>query len=164
MAEMIPAAHRGWLLVALGGVGTAFGYLVASGAAAILEPLFSWRILWMLGLPTGIAVIILNRYIPESPQFLANVGLWNQAKAVLRKYNGELDDGGDQPAESEQVADKQGLYDTLSGAYGKITLGLIGTGVSWGIVSFGFLLQFPESCLWSGFITTGAASNRWLCL
>src|SRR5690606_41932235 len=73
MAEMVPAAHRGWLLVALGGVGTSAGYLLASGSAAILEPLFSWRVLWLLGLPTGLLVIFLNRYIPESPRFLANV-------------------------------------------------------------------------------------------
>src|SRR5690606_10094630 len=48
MAETVPAAHRGWLLVALGGVGTSAGYLLASGFAAILEPLCSWRVLWLL--------------------------------------------------------------------------------------------------------------------
>src|SRR3546814_7869293 len=31
MAETVPAAHRGWLLVALGGVGTSAGYLLAAG-------------------------------------------------------------------------------------------------------------------------------------
>ena len=35
MAESIPSAHRGWMLVALGGIGTAAGYLIASGAAAL---------------------------------------------------------------------------------------------------------------------------------
>ncbi|MBS0569411.1 MAG: MFS transporter, partial [Proteobacteria bacterium] len=38
MAETIPAAHRGWLLVALGGIGTSAGYLLASGAATVFEP------------------------------------------------------------------------------------------------------------------------------
>ena len=37
MAETIPAAHRGWLLVALGGIGTSAGYLLAAGAAATEE-------------------------------------------------------------------------------------------------------------------------------
>ena len=36
-------AISGWLLVMLGGVGTSAGYLLAAGAAAWLEPLFSWR-------------------------------------------------------------------------------------------------------------------------
>ena len=35
MAETIPTRHRGWLLVALGGVGTSAGYLLASGAATL---------------------------------------------------------------------------------------------------------------------------------
>ena len=69
MAEMIPAAHRGWLLVGLGGLGTAAGYFLAAGSATLLEPLFSWRILWLLGLPTGAIIILLNRFIPESPRF-----------------------------------------------------------------------------------------------
>lgn len=61
MAETVPARHRGWLLVALGGIGTSAGYMIAAGAAAWLEPLFSWRILWLLGLPTGALIIFLNR-------------------------------------------------------------------------------------------------------
>ena len=45
MAETIPTAHRGWLLVALGGIGTSAGYLLASGAATLFEPAYSWRAL-----------------------------------------------------------------------------------------------------------------------
>jgi putative MFS transporter len=56
MAETVPAAHRGWLLVALGGAGTSAGYLFAAGAAALLVPEFSWRVLWLLGLPTGLVM------------------------------------------------------------------------------------------------------------
>jgi putative MFS transporter len=70
MAETVPVADRGWLLVALGGLGTSGGYLLAAGAAATLEPLLSWRALWLLGLPTGALIIALNRFIPESPRFL----------------------------------------------------------------------------------------------
>ncbi|HEX8776609.1 MAG TPA: MFS transporter, partial [Rhodanobacter sp.] len=88
MAETIPAAHRGWLLVALGGVGTSAGYLAASGAAALLEPSFSWRSLWLLNLPTGALIVFLNRYIPESPRFLSNAGLHAQARAALARFTG----------------------------------------------------------------------------
>jgi len=34
LAEMIPAKHRGWICVLIGGLGSAGGYLAASGAAA----------------------------------------------------------------------------------------------------------------------------------
>src|SRR6185437_4625911 len=61
MAEMVPARHRGWLLV----------------------PTFSWRALWLLNLPTGALIVLLNRFIPESPRFLANAGLPDHARAVL---------------------------------------------------------------------------------
>src|SRR5690606_28014775 len=88
MAEMIPAAQRGWLLVTLGGIGTSAGYLAAAGAATWLEPMFSWRALWLLGLPTGALIIFLNRFIPESPRFLCSVGLEQQARAVLEKFSG----------------------------------------------------------------------------
>lgn len=146
MAEMIPAAHRGWLLVALGGVGTSAGYLLASGSAAILEPMFSWRVLWMLGLPTGLIVIFLNRYIPESPRFLANAGLKREARAVLSKFNAQIThDGSNELAEEEMKADKAGVRQLISGPYGKITLGLIGSGVAWGLVNFGFLLWLPTN-------------------
>jgi putative MFS transporter len=144
MAEMIPARHRGWLLVALGGVGTSAGYLVASGAAAIIEPLFSWRVLWMLGLPTGFAVIVLNRYIPESPRFLANAGLGKEARAVLEQYNGEMDDNSE-VIESPIVQDIKGFYHTIKNSYAAITIGLLGVGLAWGAVTFGFLLWLPTN-------------------
>ncbi|GHE88173.1 MFS transporter [Thalassotalea profundi] len=145
MAEMIPAHHRGWLLVALGGIGTSVGYLVASGAAAILEPLFSWRALWLLGLPTGLLVIMLNKYIPESPRFLANAGLIKQAKAVLHKYNGELDEPTQTPSENHLEIEKTSFYEIMRKPYGMITLALIGTGTAWGLVNFGFLLWLPTN-------------------
>lgn len=146
MAEMIPAAHRGWLLVALGGIGTSAGYLVASGAAALLEPVFSWRILWMLGLPTGMTLIFLNRYIPESPRFLANAGLKRQARAVLARFNGEVtDDGSEELAEEEMRVSSSGFRQMIRGPYAKITIGLIGSGTAWGLVNFGFLLWLPTN-------------------
>ncbi len=147
MAEVIPAAHRGWLLVALGGIGTAAGYLVASGAAAILAPLFSWRPLWFLGLPTGLSIIFLGRYIPESPRFLANIGLKRQAQAVLNRYNGVLDrdETADVAVEDSVAGGDKGVKQILTGPYAPISLGLVGAGLAWGLVNFGFLLWLPTN-------------------
>ncbi|WP_235594645.1 MFS transporter [Paraglaciecola hydrolytica] len=144
MAEMIPAQHRGWLLVALGGLGTSAGYLAASGAAAILEPLFSWRVLWMLGLPTGILVIILNRFIPESPRFLANAGLGKEARAILAQYNGEIDSHESDIVQKKDV-ESHGFMRSIMDSYAAITLGLLGVGIAWGVVTFGFLLWLPTN-------------------
>ncbi|HEY1589214.1 MAG TPA: MFS transporter, partial [Rhodanobacter sp.] len=52
------------------GAMPAFGWnLLASGAATLFEPSYSWRALWLLNLPTGALIVLLNRYIPESPRF-----------------------------------------------------------------------------------------------
>jgi putative MFS transporter len=139
MAETVPAAHRGWLLVALGGIGTSAGYLLAAGAAAVLEPLFSWRVLWLLGLPTGALIIFLDRYIPESPRFLARVGLRQEARAVLVKFSGVIDET---PAASSAPAPQAG---SAGGNRAAITFGLICSGLAWGLVNFGFLLWLPTS-------------------
>ena len=152
MAEMVPAAHRGWLLVALGGIGTSAGYLLAAGSAAILEPLFSWRVLWLLGLPTGALIIVLDRWIPESPRFLAHSGLIDQARAVLARFAGVID-GVAAPGVPEGapggVASAGGAQPTvrelLSGPQAGLTWGLIACGVAWGLVNFGFMLWLPTS-------------------
>lgn len=149
MAETVPAAHRGWLLVALGGLGTSAGYLAASGAAAVLEPLFSWRVLWLLGLPTGALIIVLYRFIPESPRFLSNVGMEDAARAVLRKFSGgqtdvEVDDETHPGTPNIDALPKaQGMRELLRGRHSAISWGLLVCGVAWGLANFGFLLWLP---------------------
>lgn len=86
MTESMPAKNRGWLVVLHGGLGTVAGYLLASGLAALLEPHFSWRILWFAGLPTGLLLLGLNHWIPESPRFLLEHGRVHEAEAVLKRY------------------------------------------------------------------------------
>ena len=149
MAETVPAAHRGWLLVALGGIGTSAGYLLASGAAATLEPMFSWRVLWLLGLPTGGIILLLYRFIPESPRFLYNAGLGHQAHAVMRKFSGgvldvEPDDAAHPGAPPLHEQPKAiGMRELMRGRHASITWGLLVCGVAWGLANFGFLLWLP---------------------
>lgn len=148
MAETVPAAHRGWLLVALGGVGTSAGYLAAAGAASVLEPMFSWRVLWLLNLPTGIIILLLNRFIPESPRFLSNAGLEAEARAVLRKFAGrdavETDDAQHPGAPVLDAPPPPAtLRALLHGRQARITWGLLVCGLAWGLANFGFVLWLP---------------------
>ena len=162
MAETVPAAHRGWLLVALGGVGTSAGYLLAAGAAATLEPLFSWRVLWLLNLPTGALILLLNRWIPESPRFLSNAGLEGQARAVLRRFSGGAIERDDARHPGAPVIDERhpvtGMRQLLRGRHAPVTRSLLVCGLSWGLVNFGFILWLPVNLVELG-IDAGAIST-----
>jgi putative MFS transporter len=147
MAEMIPAAHRGWLLVALGGIGTSAGYLMAAGAAALLEPTYSWRALWLLGLPTGLLIVLLDRFIPESPRFLSSLGLHAEARAVLARYAAVPDAPGDErhAPEDDALRTTASAWHLLRAPHAGITVGLLLGGLAWGLANFGFLLWLPTN-------------------
>jgi len=142
LAEMIPARHRGWMCVLVGGLGTAGGYLAASGAAAWLEPILSWRVLWLLNLPTGLLVVLLSRFIPESPRFLLHEGKVDEAKRTLAKFNIEL-----VPVPANAVRDtadhSKEFSELFRKPYAVLTFTVCLFGMSWGLVNWGFLTWLP---------------------
>jgi len=85
MAESIPARHRGWLMVLIGG-DIAGAYIITSALASWLVPHYTWRILWLIGFPTGFMLILLNRWIPESPRYLLDHGRYKEAQNVMKRY------------------------------------------------------------------------------
>src|SRR5579859_5511614 len=74
LAEIMPTRHRGWSLVLIGGIGALGGYFAASFLSALLQPIFGWRIMWLLNLPTGLILVVLSPLLPESARFLQETG------------------------------------------------------------------------------------------
>src|SRR5262249_50069497 len=61
---------------------------------------------WLLGLPTGVLLIVLNRWIPESPRFLLAEGRDEEARLVMSRYGATVlvDDDRSDLAVEERVA------------------------------------------------------------
>jgi putative MFS transporter len=144
MAETVPARMRGWLVILHGGLGTTCGYLVASGLATWLEPVYTWRILWFSGLPTGLLIVALNRWIPESPRFLLEHGREAEAEAVMQRFGIEArareDAGRVRPAGRRA---SRGLAALFRGGMARHSAAVVLYGVGWGLVNWGFVTFLP---------------------
>jgi putative MFS transporter len=141
LAETIPPRYRGVVLVLLGGVGVVGGFVAASGAAALLEPIFGWRILWLLGLPTGMVLVALNRFIPESPNFLLLRGRADEAISLIARY-GAIATVRSAPVQALPSTPGAGSAFLGNGLAGP-TLALNLSSLCWGLVNFGILLWLP---------------------
>jgi putative MFS transporter len=134
LAEIMPPRHRSWVLVLVGGTGLVGGYLAASAAAHIFEPVFGWRSLWLQGFPTGILLLALARLIPESPRFLAEQGREAELESMERKYGIVRRQKEPVPPDAAVAAQR----------HGGLTLALAITALAWSLVNFGLLLWLPS--------------------
>lgn len=149
MAETIPARHRGWIMVLVGG-DVAGAFIVTSALASWLVPHFTWRIMWLVGMPTGLLLLLLNRWIPESPRFLLAHGRDEEARDVLTRYGAELVE----VDRSElQVEDEvRGRFGQLfEGPFFGMSLAVLLFGLGCGLVTFGFQLWIPSNLQKLGF-------------
>jgi len=145
LSELVPARHRGWLVVLVGAVGLFAGYLASSLCAALLEPVFGWRIMWFIGLPTGVMLIGLSQFVPESPQFLLLHGRLAEAIQVMRRF-----EMGRPPARSAPATKVAGPG-LLTSAFAGTTLSLNLAAVAWGLVNFGLILWLPADLRAKGY-------------
>lgn len=160
LAEIVPTKHRGWCLVLLGGIGTIGGYFATSELSALLQPYFGWRIMWLIGFPTGLILIALSPFLPESARFLLAMGRTEEAREVLARYGAFV-----------KTNPQQGVYEEAASIATNDQLGLnmnspslLGLGIAltlvalaWGFVNFGVLLWLPGHLITMG-RTMGLAS------
>ncbi len=132
LAEIMPPRSRSWVLVAVGGTGLAGGYFAASFVAAVFEPAFGWRSLWLQGFPTGLLLLALARFIPESPDFLASQGRTRELDDLASRYG----------IVARPIRTR--LVDTAPASSRGLTAALLVAALAWSLVNFGLLLWLPS--------------------
>ena len=149
LAETIPARHRSWLMI-LVGADIAGAYIITSWIAVALVPTYSWRILWLIGLPTGVLFLLLNRWIPESPRFLLANARDEEAHAVMKRFGAVIVEQKNTELEVESRVQSR-WSQLLRGEMLWLTaiVGILALGS--GLVLFGFNLWIPSNLRRLGF-------------
>jgi putative MFS transporter len=157
MAETIPARHRGWLMVLIGG-DVAGAYIITSWiASTIASPdRFGWRMLWWISLPTGLILMLLNRFIPESPRFLLQHGREEEARAIMERYGAVAVESDDSMLKVERNVHSR-FAQLFSGPFAGLAVILLLLGVGIGIVQYGFQQWIPSNLSKLGFTDVNAA-------
>ena len=148
LAEMMPSKHRGWSLVLVGGLGAVGGYFAASGFSALLQPMFGWRILWLLNLPTGLSLVLLGALIPESAKFLLARGRREEARRVMARFGSTA--RSTRPAEAVALAKGSSVALTGRAFFGKL-FALSLAAICYGLINFGLLLWLPADLVSRGY-------------
>lgn len=155
MAETIPARHRGWLMVLIGGSVAGAGYVLTSWLAGALTPHYSWRILWLIGLPTGVLFIALNYWIPESPRFLLAAGRQEEAEEIMRHFGAAVVPGADDAAPAASPG-ADGFRQLFGRAFAWPSTAIVVLAVGAGLVTYGFQLWIPTNLQHLGFTTVNS--------
>ena len=145
LAEMMPSRHRGWSLVLVGGLGAVGGYFGASGASALLQPIFGWRILWLLNLPTGLVLVLLGGLIPESAKFLIARGRTAEAEQVMAQFGAKAGPVIIRALGTEPAVALRGR--AFAGKLAALSLAAI----CYGLINFGLLLWLPTDLVAKGY-------------
>lgn len=155
LAETIPARHRSWIMVLIGGCVSGAGYVLTSWLAGALTPHYSWRILWLIGLPTGALFIALSHWIPESPRFLLAVGRRKDAETIMAQFGATVvEETDDTEAADDRV---RGGFRQLFGAPligSSVAIGILALGV--GLITYGFQLWIPTNLQHLGYTTVNS--------
>ena len=154
LADIMPTRHRGWSLVLVGGIGAVGGFFAASALSALLQPMFGWRIMWFLNLPTGLLLVAMSPLLPESARFLQQMDRTDEARAMYARF-GAILKSPLAPADTATTADSAREtvvvpLPVVDRQFIGVTTALTLAGLAWGLVNFGLLLWLPATLVAEG--------------
>jgi len=156
VSETIPARHRGWIIVLIGG-DVAGAYIIMSWLAATIgaPDRYGWRSLWLIGIPISVILVLLNRWIPESPRFLLQHGRDEEARAVMRRYGAAVVEAPEDEVRQTELAHSH--YGQLfRSPFTGLTLVLIMLALGIGMVQYGFQQWIPSNLQKLGYTEVNA--------
>jgi MFS family permease len=113
--ELVPARFRGrtdlaingsfWLGAALGAIGA-----VVFLAPGVLPPDWGWRCAFGIGAVLGLAILLLRRWVPESPRWLMLHNRLDEAEAVIGDIEKRVEGHHLPPAEEKIRLDVSGRH------------------------------------------------------
>jgi len=162
VSETMPARHRGWIVVLIGG-DVAGAYIIMSWLASTIgaSNRYGWRSLWLVGIPVSLLLVLVNLWIPESPRFLLQHGRVEEAQGVIERYGATavviLDDL-DEPALPESPAYR--YADLTRRPFTGVTIAIVLLAVGIGVVQYGFQQWMPSNLQHFGYSEVSA--NRLL--
>lgn len=157
VSETVPRRHRGWMMVVIGSNILTALLLVSWLASTLASPAhFGWRLLWLISLPTGLLIIGLNHWIPESPRYLLDQGREGEALAVMRRYGAVfVSDMTETATRQNPVADSR---DLVRRPFLGLTAALVLLALSIGASQYGFQQWMPSNLQQLGFSAVAAST------
>jgi MFS family permease len=94
--ELIPARFRGWTDLLINGSFWIGAAMAAGGSTVLLDPrlvdpAFGWRLAFLIGTTIGLVILIMRRWIPESPRWLITHGFAGEAEKIVEGIEARLD-------------------------------------------------------------------------
>lgn len=157
VSETMPSRHRGWIIVLIGG-DVAGAYIVMSWLSSTIgaPDRFGWRVLWLVGIPISVLLVLLNRWIPESPRFLLQHGRDAEAMAVMKRYGAVVVHVDESELDVEEHVHGRYLQLFLRPFTG-LTLVVFTLALGIGMVQFGFQQWIPSNLQKLGYNEVNAA-------